>query len=134
MKYMLDTNICIGLIRHKPQHLIDRLTNYAPLEVGVSSIVVAELTHGAQKSSQAEQNLAALEQFLLPLEIAAFDQRAASAYGYIRALLERSGNVIGSMDLLIGAHALSLDVVLVTNNIGEFKRIPNLKIEDWMTE
>ena len=134
MKYMLDTNICIGLIRQKPQHLIERLTDCAPLEVGVSSIVVAELAHGAQKSSQVEQNMLALEQFLLPLEIADFGQHAASAYGFIRASLERTGNIIGSMDLLIGAHALSLDVILVTNNTGEFKRIPNLKIEDWMTE
>jgi len=131
MNYMLDSNICIGLIRQKPQRLIERLTECAPLEVGVSSITVAELVHGAQKSSQVEQNMAALEQFLLPLEMADFDQRAAIAYGFVRASLERAGNVIGSMDMLIGAHALSLDVVLVTNNTGEFKRIPNLKIEDW---
>ena len=131
MNYMLDSNICIGLIRQKPQRLIERLTECAPLEVGVSSITVAELVHGAQKSSQVEQNIAALEQFLLPLEMADFDQRAAIAYGFVRASLERAGNVIGSMDMLIGAHALSLDVVLVTNNTSEFKRIPNLKIEDW---
>jgi tRNA(fMet)-specific endonuclease VapC len=132
MKYMLDTNICIGLIRHKPQQLVERLMQCAPLEVGVSSITVAELAHGAQKSSQVEKNMFALEQFLLPLEIADFDQRASIAYGMVRALLERQGNAISSMDMLIGAHALSLDVILVTNNTGEFERIPNLKIEDWM--
>lgn len=132
MKYMLDTNICIGLIRQKPQSLIERLTDCAPGDVGVSTITVAELAHGAQKSSQVEKNMSALEQFLLPLEIAEFNQRASIAYGFVRASLEQKGNVIGSMDLLIGAHALSLDVVLVTNNTGEFKRIPNLKIEDWM--
>lgn len=76
--------------------------------------------------------MAALEQFLLPLEVADFDQRVSVAYGLVRASLEQTGNVIGSMDMLIGAHALSLDVTLVTNNTGEFKRIPNLKIEDWM--
>ncbi|MEW5941861.1 MAG: type II toxin-antitoxin system VapC family toxin [Chloroflexota bacterium] len=134
MKYMLDTNICIGLIRQKPQRLVERLTQCAPLEVGVSSITVAELAYGAQKSSRVEQNMFATEQFLLPLEIANFDQSASTAYGMIRALLERQGNIIGAMDMLIGAHALSLDVVLVTNNTGEFKRIPNLKIEDWMAE
>ena len=134
MKYMLDTNICIGLIRQKPQRLIERLTDCAPLEVGVSSITIAELAHGAQKSNQVEQNIFAMEQFLLPLEIANFDQRACMVYGTIRAFLERQGNVIGSMDLLIGAHALSLGLIMVTNNTGEFKRIPNLKIEDWMTE
>lgn len=132
MKYMLDTNICIGLIRQKPQRLVERLTQCAPLEVGVSSITVAELAYGAQKSSLVEQNMFALEQFLLPLEMAGFDQRASIAYGMIRTFLERRGIVIGSMDMLIGAHALSLDVVLVTNNKSEFERIPNLKIEDWM--
>ncbi|MBI5823621.1 MAG: type II toxin-antitoxin system VapC family toxin [Chloroflexi bacterium] len=132
MKYMLDTNICISLIRYQPQPLIDRLTACAPGEVGVSSITIAELTHGANKSNQVERNLSALEQFLLPIEIADFDQQASAAYGFVRAYLEREGRVIGSMDMLIGAHALSLGVVLVTNNTSEFQRIPKLKIEDWM--
>ncbi|MDI6770305.1 MAG: type II toxin-antitoxin system VapC family toxin [Anaerolineales bacterium] len=132
MKYMLDTNICIGLIRQKPQPLIERLTECASGEIGVSTITVAELAHGAQKSSQVEQNMSALEQFLLPLEVADFDQRASVTYGLVHSSLEQTSNVIGSMDMLIGAHALSLDVTLVTNNTGEFKRIPNLKMEDWM--
>jgi len=132
MKYMLDTNICIGLIRQKPVNLIQRLTRCDPGDVGVSSITIAELAHGAKKSNQIEQNLSALEQFLLPIEVADFDQRASAAYGFIRAILEREGKIIGSMDMLIGAHALSLGVVLVTNNTGEFQRIPKLKIEDWM--
>ena len=132
MKYMLDTNICIGLIRQKPQKLIRRLTRCAPGEVGVSSITIAELAHGANKSNRIEQNLSALEQFLLPIEVADFDQRASAAYGVVRAYLEREGKVIGSMDMLIGAHALSLGVVVVTNNIDEFQRIPKLKVEDWM--
>ncbi len=132
MNYMLDTNICIGLIRQKPQKLIQRLTRYEPGEIGVSSITVAELTHGVYKSNQVEQNLTALEQFLLPIEIADFDQNASIAYGSIRAYLERQGKTIGSMDILIGAHALSLGVVLVTNNVGEFQRIQKLKVEDWM--
>jgi len=132
MKYMLDTNICIGLIRQKPQKFIRRLTRCAPGEIGVSSITVAELAYGAQESSQVERNMSALEQFLLPVEIADFDQRASVAYGFVRAFLERQGNTIGSMDMLIGAHALSLSVILVTNNSAEFKRIPDLNIEDWM--
>lgn len=132
MKYMLDTNICIGLIRQKPQKLIRRLTRCEPGEVGVSSITIAELAHGANKSDQIEQNLSALDQFLLPIEIAYFDQPASAAYGIVRAYLEREGKTIGSMDMLIGAHALSLGVVLVTNNTDEFQRIPKLKIEDWM--
>jgi tRNA(fMet)-specific endonuclease VapC len=132
MKYILDTNTCIGLIRKKPPSLIKRLTECALGDVGVSTITVAELMHGAYKSSQVEQNMSALEQFLLPIEIVAFDQHASVAYGLVRTSLEQTGNVIGSMDMLIGAHALSLDVILVTNNTGEFKRIPNLNVEDWM--
>jgi len=132
MKSMLDTNICIGLIRQKPQKLIQRLTRCKPGDVGVSSITIAELAHGANKSNQLEQNLSALEQFLLPIEVADFDQQASVAYGFVRAFLEREGKIIGSMDLLIGSHALSLGVALVTNNTNEFQRIPKLKIEDWM--
>ncbi|MDL1910819.1 type II toxin-antitoxin system VapC family toxin [Chloroflexi bacterium CFX6] len=132
MKYMLDTNICIGLIRQKPQKLIRRLTRCEPGEVGVSSITIAELACGANKSNQIENNLSALEQFLLPIEIADFDQMASAAYGVVRAYLEREGKVIGSMDMLIGSHALSLGVTLVTNNTDGFQQIPKLKIEDWM--
>jgi len=132
MKYMLDTNICIGLIRQQPPKLLRRITRCEPGDIGVSSITLAELAFGANKSNQVEQNLAALEQFLLPVEIADFDQQASAAYGAIRAYLEREGKVIGAMDMLIGAHALSLGVTLVTNNIDEFQRIPKLGVEDWM--
>jgi tRNA(fMet)-specific endonuclease VapC len=132
MKYMLDTNVCIGLIRQKPQKLIDRLTDCEPGLVGISTITIAELMYGARKSTRIEQNMSALEQFLLPVEIVDFDQSASIAYGFVRAALERAGCTIGSMDLLIGAHALSLDVILITNNTTEFQRIPHLKVEDWM--
>lgn len=132
MKYMLDTNICVGLIRGKSKDLITKVTSHPSGAIGVSIITVAELMYGAQKSYQPEKNSLALDQFLLPFKIAEFDQAASKEYGALRAYLEKSGNVIGSMDMLIGAHALSLDVVLVTNNTKEFKRIPNLKLEDWM--
>ena len=132
MKYLLDTNICIATIRNKPAGVIKKLTSHRPGDVGVSTITVAELIHGAQKSSQPEQNMAALDQFLLPLEVADFDQSAAAAYGKIRAYLEKKGMLIGSMDMLIAAHALSLGAVAVTNNTREFQRVPNLKIEDWL--
>ena len=132
MKYMLDTNICIGLIRQKPKQVIERLVACSPGDVGVSSITVAELAHGAQKSSQVTQNLSALEEFLIPLIVKEFDQNAAISYGEIRAILEKRGTVIGSMDMLIAAHAFSLDVTLVTNNIREFQRVPTLRLEDWM--
>jgi tRNA(fMet)-specific endonuclease VapC len=131
MKYMLDTNICIDMIRQKSQALIKRLVACIPGEVVVSTITIAELAHAVQNSNRVKQNMAALEQFLLPLEIVNFDQHASVAYGNIRAALERTGNIIGAMDMLIGAHALSLKVTLVTNNINEFQHIPNLQLEDW---
>jgi tRNA(fMet)-specific endonuclease VapC len=134
MKYLLDTNICIALIRQKPASLLQRLTSLQPGEVGISSITLAELTYGAVKSSHPEQNMSALEQFILPLDLADFDQKAAWAYGQIRASLEHSGVVIGSMDMLIAAHAISLNVILVTNNAREFQRVRGLIIEDWISE
>lgn len=133
MKFLIDTNICVALIRQKPKELIKQITTRRPGDIGISTITIAELVHGAQKSSQTEQNMNALDQFLLPLEIADFDQSAAVIYGHIRTYLENKGTIIGSMDMLIAAHAMSLEVALVTNNTREFKRIPNLKIEDWMT-
>jgi tRNA(fMet)-specific endonuclease VapC len=133
MKYMLDTNICVALIRRKPPMLIKRITSHQPGDVGVSSITLAELVHGVEKSVQAEQNMSALQQFLLPLELADFDQQAALAYGKIRAQLESEGQTIGSMDMLIAAHAISLETILVTNNVKEFHRVKGLKVEDWIS-
>ena len=134
MKYLLDTNICIALIRQKPASLLQRLTSLQPGEVGISSITLAELTYGAVKSSHPEQNMSALEQFILPLDLADFNQKAACAYGQIRASLEHNGVVIGSMDMLIAAHAISLNAILVTNNTREFQRVNGLVIEDWISE
>ena len=134
MKYLLEPNICIALIRQKPAALLQRLTSLQPGEVGISSITLAELTYGAAKSSHPKQNLSALEQFILPLDLADFDQKAARAYGQIRASLEHTGVVIGSMDMLIAAHAISLNAILVTNNTREFQRVRGLVIEDWISE
>lgn len=131
MKYLLGTNICIALIRQKPAALIQRITSNQPGEVGISSITLAELMHGVEKSAQVEQNLSALQQFLLPLELADFDQQAALAHGKIRAQLEREGQTIGSMDMLIAAHAISLETILITNNMKEFHRVKGLNLEDW---
>jgi tRNA(fMet)-specific endonuclease VapC len=131
MQYLLDTNICIYIIKKKPAKVLERFQSLMLENVGISSITVAELEYGISKSQQQERNRLALTQFLLMLEVVKFDQVAATRYGSIRADLERRGLVIGSMDMLIAAHALSLDLVLVTNNIGEFSRIPNLKLENW---
>jgi tRNA(fMet)-specific endonuclease VapC len=130
--YMLDTNICIYIIKKKPEQVIERLAHTRISDVGVSSITLSELEYGAAKSTRPEQNKLALLQFLAPLEILAYDDMAAQEYGRVRAYLEKRGTPIGSMDMLIAAHALSLNCTLVTNNESEFRRVPALKMENWI--
>ncbi len=108
-----------------------RFSTLALSDIGISSITVAELEYGVCKSQQQEKNRGALMQFLIPLEIVTFDQAAATVYGAIRSDLENRGLVIGAMDMLIAAHALSLGVTLVSNNVREFSRIGNLSLENW---
>ena len=132
MKYLLDTNICIYLIKKKPFSVIDKFNKYSVGDLGVSSITVAELFYGVQKSQHRKQNQAALMQFMAPLEIAEFDNDAAFNYGQIRADLERKRRPIGSLDTLIAGHAVSLGVALVTNNEREFSRVPGLNVENWV--
>jgi len=132
MRYMLDTNICIALIKRKPPKALRRFDRLTAGDVGISVITLAELRYGVAKSQNTERNRQALEEFLLPLEVADFDERAASAYGTVRADLENAGGPIGPLDTPIGAHAQSLGVVLVTNNTAEFRRIKGLKIENWL--
>ena len=132
MKYMLDTNTCIYIIKRKPLDVIERFKKIEISQVGISSITLSELLYGVSKSSKPAQNQLALTQFIAPLEILAYDDEAAQYYGTVRALLEKQGTPIGSLDLLIAAHALSIDCILVTNNEKEFKRIPNLKIDNWV--
>lgn len=131
MQYLLDTNICIYLIKQKPPKVLTRFNTLALTDIGISSITVAELEYGVCKSQQQEKNRNALMQFLIPLEIVEFDQAAATVYGAIRSDLESRGLVIGAMDMLIAAHALSLGVTLVSNNVREFSRIDNLSLENW---
>jgi len=114
--------------------LLQKLTSLPVGEAGVSSITVAELQHGVQRSRRPEQNAEALAMFLSPLPIADLDYRAAEAYGGIRAHLESSSTPIGPLDTLIAAHASSLDVILVTSNVGEFSRVPDLRVEDRTAE
>ena len=129
--YMLDTNICIYIIKKKPDQVIERLRHTRVPDVGVSSITLSELEYGAAKSARPEQNKVAIVEFLAPLEILPYDDMAAQEYGKVRVYLEKQGTPIGSMDMLIAAHALSLNCILVTNNESEFRRIPALKIENW---
>ncbi len=132
MKYLLDTNICIYIIKRKPPEVFDRFRACEVGDIGVSTITVSELTHGTQKSQQPDKNQAALDQFLLPLEIIDFDMAAAQTYGSIRAQLEKKGTPIGPLDFLIAAQALSLGINLITNNEKEFLRVPGLTVENWV--
>jgi len=131
MKFMLDTNTCIYIIKQKPPKALKHFKAYSVGEIGISSITLAELRFGVEKSQYIQKNQLALDAFILPLEIADFDEKVAKAYGEIRAALEKAGNLIGSMDMLIGAHALSLGLTLVTNNVREFRKIKHLKVVDW---
>ncbi|TAN41836.1 MAG: type II toxin-antitoxin system VapC family toxin [Nitrospirae bacterium] len=131
MKFMLDTNICIYLIKEKPAAVLRHFNRYHAGNIGISSITLAELEYGVAKSLHVQKNQAALHQFILPLEIAVFKENASKTYGIIRAELEKNGTPIGSMDMLIAAHALTLGVTLVTNNTKEFQRIKRLKVSDW---
>ena len=131
MKWLLDTNACIAVIRQRPQPVLRRLRGKQVGHVGLSSITLAELEFGAAKSQHVAQARAALREFLLPLELAPFDQAAAEAYGTIRVALEKKGRPIGPLDTLIAAHAVALGAVLVTNNTREFRRVPGLSVEDW---
>ena len=132
MKYMLDTNICIYIIKKKPEKVFQRFRMLKAGDVCISSITLAELEHGVQKSEYKERNTIALTCFLAPVDILAFNDMAALEYGRIRADLEKSGNVIGSFDLLIAAHCLAEDLTLVSNNAAEFQRIAGLRLENWV--
>lgn len=136
MHYMLDTDTCIYLITgREPQKQQNILAKLESLEQGelvyLSSIVVSELSYGAQKGRWKKTNIALMEQFLLDFKIAAFDEHAAHCCGTIRVVLEKKGKPIGPMDTLIAAHAISLDMTLVTHNVREFSRVNGLKVENW---
>jgi len=132
MKILLDTNICIYLINKKNENVLKKFDFYKTGEIGISSISYSELIFGAYKSSRVQQNLDALNEFILPLEIVPFDDEAGFSYGRIRALLEKKGVLIGPMDLLIGSHAISMKIPIVTNNEREFIKIPELQIINWV--
>ena len=131
MKYMLDTNTCIYIIKRKPVQVVQRLWEAEASDVGISTITLSELEYGVEKSQRRAQNKVALARLTAPFEIAPYDGLAAQEYGRIRGLLESRGQPIGPLDTLIAAHALSLGCTLVTNNVREFSRIPGLRLENW---
>ena len=129
--YMLDTDICIYVVRNRPPSLRERF-NELENELSISTITLGELIYGAENSSRRFENLRTIEQFAARLAILPFSSKAAAHYGQIRAALRRAGQPVGIHDMLIGAHARSEDVTLVTNNIREFARIPGLQVENWV--
>lgn len=130
LKYMLDTNLCIHVLRKRPQNLRDKFNAEAP-SLCISSVVLYELLYGAAKSARPVENRHEIEAFAERLEVLDFDSDAAAHAGEIRAELERQGNVIGSYDLLIAGHARSRGLIVVTGNLGEFQRADGLRCEDW---
>lgn len=132
MEFMLDTNICIYIIKKRPLEVLRRFVKFESSQIGISTITLSELLYGVSKSSKPAQNHIALTQFIAPLEILPYDDEASHYYGSLRAYLEIKGKPIGSLDMLIAAHALSIASTLVTNNEKEFSRIPNLKTANWL--
>ena len=129
---LLDTNICSHIINAKPPAVLARFQQYRMGDIGVCSVVAAELAFGVAKSGSA-RNRQALEMFLAPLIVLPFDAAAVWFYGDLRADLERKGTPIGSLDTMIAAHALSLQALLVTNNTREFAVVPGLRLDNWVT-
>lgn len=132
MKYMLDTNICIFIIKNKPENVIKKFLKLEPEDICISAVTYAELSHGVEKSQAKEKNAIALMMFLSGIQILPFDSLAAQTYGILKAELQKEGTPIGPMDTLIAAHAKARELTLVTNNTREFSRVKSLKLEDWV--
>lgn len=133
MKFLLDTNICIHIIKHKPPSVFARFQDFTPQDLCISAITLAELEYGAEKSSFPEKNRLALAMFLSGITVLPFDDAAAAEYGRLRAQLEKAGTPIGANDMLIAAQALSLRLPIVTNNTREFLRVEGLSVENWVS-
>jgi len=132
LRYMLDTNICIYVIKNRPVRLRERFNGYAD-QLCMSVITLAELIHGAEKSTRPSDNLQVVEGFCARLEVLPFSERAASHYGQLCAELERAGRRAGIHDMMIAGHARSEGLIVVTNNEREFERMPGLRIENWLS-
>ena len=132
MSYMLDTNICVYAIKNRPPEVLRRLKANMNEGLFISSVTLAELRYGVERSASPAKNERALLQFLSILEVLPFDATAALEYGKIRAFLQNRGTPIGPLDTLIAAHARAEGMTLVTNNVREFARTPDLQIENWV--
>jgi len=132
MHYLLDTNICIYLIKKRPPEVLERFRQHSPQDVAISTITLFELEYGAEKSQYPQRSKDALAKFLLPLNLINLDRSSAIEAAIIRARLEKKGMPIGPYDLLIAGLAQSRDMTLVTNNIKEFERVVSLRLENWV--
>jgi tRNA(fMet)-specific endonuclease VapC len=133
LQYMLDTNTCIYVIKNYPPKLRERFNRLAE-QLCMSSITLAELVYGAEKSARHLENLQVVEQFSARLEVLPFPPKAAIHFGQIRADVERLGKPVGPLDMLIGAHARAEGLIIVTNNVREFQRLPGVRVENWVDE
>jgi len=131
LKYLLDTNIVIYTIKNRPDTLRE-IFNQHDGQMGISAVTWGELVFGAEHSQQPERNLADIEAMAARLDVLPFDEKAAAHFGQLRAELYRRGTPIGPYDMMIAGHARSLGLILVTNNIKEFERVPGLRIENWV--
>jgi len=129
--FLIDTNICIYIMNDHPPEVVQKFRGIGIGNICISSITVSELQYGAYKSKQIKKNLKRLDEFLRPFEVLAYDEKASNYYGKIRSHLEKEGNVIGPLDMLIAAHALSENLILITNNEKEFNRVESLKVKNW---
>lgn len=132
--YLLDTNICIFIINRKPAHVLERFREAVRKKVYLSSITIAELQFGVYNSRNIEKNRIALTEFAAPFSVLNFDDEDAEEYGRLRSYLTQKGTIIGPYDMMLAAQALSKDLIVVTDNVGEFSRIKDLRIEDWKRE
>lgn len=131
LKYLLDTNIVIDVIKRRPIEVMGVFNDNAG-RMAISAVTLSELYHGAEKSAKVAQNLTVVEEFASLIEVLPYTPKASAHYGAIRAALEKLGRPIGANDLHIAAHARSEGLTLVTNNVGEFERVPGLLIENWV--
>ena len=131
MRFMLDTNVCVDLIRQRDDRVLRKMLRFRPDDLCISSVTLSELEYGAAKSADPGKNRLALARFMTPLSILPYDDAVAPVYGRIRAELERAGTPIGPLDMMIAAHALSLRLTVVTDNEREFRRVPGLIVQNW---
>ena len=132
LKYLLDTNIVIYVLKRRPKEVLD-IFNANASRMAISSITLSELMYGAEKSLNTDKNLEAVEEFVSHLEVLPYDAKASQHYGQIKAALEKKGQIIGENDIHIAAHAISHGLILVSNNVREFKRVSNLALENWVS-